>query len=143
MEPGIEKRVYTRFRCGGEASLRKIAEESPYQAKIIEVSIGGCLLDVDDVKLAESFAIGSIAEITFRVNGEPFRVNAEVRSRRAGCALGMRFDQLSFRTTSRLRELVQELEQCCEQARQAREIQQAREAKEAKEAKDARTMHGR
>ena len=124
MDSNLERRVYIRFRCGGRAALHKFADDLVYPAKILEVSAGGCLLDVDDVTVAESLEVGVIVEVAFKVSGESFRVSAEVRSRRSGTVIGFRFDQLSSRTTARLRELVQGLERNCKDAQQARAAQE-------------------
>jgi hypothetical protein len=106
-EPGEELRRAPRLQCSGLAGIQTLpAVEKPCPAKIVNLSIGGCLIESErPLKLA----VDEIVELIFCVNHMPFRVRGRVRSIRSETLIGFQFPQLSDRVRMQLQDLVGEL----------------------------------
>jgi hypothetical protein len=106
-EPGEELRRAPRLQCSGLAGIQTLpAVEKPCPAKIINLSVGGCLIE-SEVPL--TLAMDEIVELIFCVNHMPFRVRGKVRSIRSATLMGFQFPQISDRVRRQLEDLVGEL----------------------------------
>jgi PilZ domain len=96
-----------RLQCSGSAGVQTLPNtEKPVPAKIINLSIGGCLMDL---KSPIPLAVDETVELIFCVNNWPFRVRGKVRSIRSETLIGFQFPQLSDRIRRQLEDLVGEL----------------------------------
>ena len=107
-----ERRVYSRIRCAGNASIRQPEGASAWPAKIVELSAGGCLLQVEGLGLA-GLACGDQVELTLRADEKPLLLGAELRSQRGAEMLGFRFQPMSLEQNGRLEEILQEMDKSC------------------------------
>ena len=106
MIPGSDKRLHSRIECQGTATILTKQGAPRCEAKILDLSFGGCLMEVEN---HHDLALETMVELTFSVNYEPFRIRGEVRSLRSERAVGFQFHSLSPRTTGRLKELIADL----------------------------------
>jgi hypothetical protein len=106
-KPYKELRRSPRLECSGLASVQTLpACEMPYPAKIINLSVGGCLMEFErPMALIQD----EIVELLFCVNQMPFRVSGQVRVIRSVKLVGFQFPQLNDRVRSQLEELIGEL----------------------------------
>ena len=113
-----DRRGTPRFLCGGTAELFLTPESAPVSASITNLSLTGCQLRLEPSPQTLNFKIMGEYEIAFCVNGEPFRVKAQLRSTHEQL-MGMLFLQLSSRTKLRIQDLILELEQRAQLLRKA------------------------
>lgn len=102
-----ERRSSPRLQCSGLAGIQKLpAAEKPCPAKILDLSVGGCLMALEKpVRLV----IDEFVELIFCVNHIPFRVRGKVRVLRSETLVGFQLSQLSERARRQLEDLVREL----------------------------------
>ncbi|MGD0942248.1 MAG: PilZ domain-containing protein [Terracidiphilus sp.] len=106
-DPGAELRKAPRLQCSGLAGIQTLpAVEKPCPAKIINLSIGGCLMEFERPL---QLATDEIVELIFCVNHMPFRVRGQVRAIRSETLVGFQFPMLSDRIRRQLEDLVGEL----------------------------------
>ncbi len=102
-----ELRRAPRLTCSGLAGIQTLpACEKPFPARIANLSVGGCLMELQE---PHSFFMGEIVELIFRVNYKPFRVRGKVRAIRSETLVGFQFPQLSERVRRQLEDLIGEL----------------------------------
>ncbi|MGA2833292.1 MAG: PilZ domain-containing protein [Terracidiphilus sp.] len=102
-----ELRQSPRLGCRGFGAIQTLpASERPCPARILNLSVGGCLMEL---KAPLDLAMDEIVELLFNVNQMPFRVRATVRALRSKGLVGFEFLQLSERTRRHLCELIGEL----------------------------------
>jgi hypothetical protein len=102
-----ELRQSPRLGCRGYGAVQTLpASEQPCPARILNLSVGGCLMEL---KGPLDIAVDEIVELIFNVNQMPFRVRAKVRAVRSKGLVGFQFLQLSERTRRHLHELIGEL----------------------------------
>ena len=102
-----ELRRTPRLQCSGLAGIQMLpACEKPCPARIVNLSIGGCLMESER---SLGLEIDEIVELIFCVNQMPFRVRGQVRAIRSKTLVGFQFPQLSDRVRRQLEDLVGEL----------------------------------
>ena len=102
-----ELRSSPRLQCAGLAGVQTLPnDERPFPAKIINLSIGGCLMKTE---MPLTVAMDEIVELIFCVNLMPFRVRGMVRAIRSETLVGFQFLHLSARSRRQLEELIGEL----------------------------------
>src|ERR1035437_960638 len=101
-----EKRRYPRFECTGTGGVRIASSEPPSCAKIVDLSIDGCLMVLQQ---PPAIPQDSLVELTFIVNWLPFRVRAIAKVIRSATTIGVQFHQVSKRTQLYLEDLIEEL----------------------------------
>lgn len=102
-----ELRQSPRLGCRGLGAVQTLpASERPCPARILNLSVGGCLMEL---KAPLDLAVSEIVELIFNINQMPFRVRAKVRALRSKGLVGFQFLQLSERTRRYLHELIGEL----------------------------------
>jgi hypothetical protein len=102
-----ELRRSPRLQCSGLAGIQTLpACEKPCPARIVNLSIGGCLMELEKPL---TLAKDEIVELIFCVNQMPFRVRGKVRAIRSEILVGFQFPQLSDRIRRQLEDLVGEL----------------------------------
>ena len=102
-----ELRESPRLGCRGFGAIQTLpANEQPCPARILNLSAGGCLMEL---KGPLDLAVDEIVELIFNVNQTPFRARAKVRAVRSKGLVGFQFLQLSERTRRYLHELIGEL----------------------------------
>jgi hypothetical protein len=108
MPPGGEElRQSPRLGCRGIGAIQTLPpSEQPCPAKILNLSMGGCLMEL---KAPLDLAVDEIVELIFSVNQVPFHVRGQVRVIRPKVSVGFQFLQLSERTRWHLSELIEEL----------------------------------
>lgn len=116
-EPGVqcerrtkvseELRRAPRLQCSGVAGIQTLpACDKPCPATIINLSIGGCLMESER---SLTLAKNEIVELTFCVNQIPIRVRGQVRAIRSKSRIGFQFPRVSDRVRMQLEDLVREL----------------------------------
>jgi hypothetical protein len=104
---GVEQRQSTRLECEGAGAIQTLpACERPFPAKILNLSVDGCLMELQGPL---DLATDEIVELLFTVNQMPFRVRGKIRAVRSIVLVGSQFLQLSERTRRHLHELIEEL----------------------------------
>jgi hypothetical protein len=108
MRKGAEElRQSPRLGCRGIGEIQTLpVSEPPCPAKILNLSVGGCLMEL---KRPLDLAVDEIVELLFTVNQMPFRVRAKVRAVRLKALVGFQFLRLSERSQRYLHELIGEL----------------------------------
>lgn len=102
-----ELRRSPRLACTGLAGVQKIPRcEKPCPARIVNLSVGGCLMELQE---PQCFEMGEMVELIFSVNCLPLRVQGKVRSLQSGRLAGFQFPQLSDRVRRQLEDLIGEL----------------------------------
>lgn len=103
---GNERRRNPRFACFGFAGVQPTPEAMPLPAKVVNLSAGGCLIVLEE---PHALTQDTTVELTFDVNGQPFRLWGKVRVIRADRSIGFQFPLLSERVRKRLDSLIEEL----------------------------------
>jgi len=102
-----ELRRAPRLQCSGAAGIQTLpACNKPCPATIINLSIGGCLMESER---SLTLTKNEIVELTFCVNQMPIRVRGCVRAIRSESVIGFQFPQVSDRVRRQLEDLVGEL----------------------------------
>lgn len=103
----VELRSTPRLQCFGHAGVQTLpAYELPCPARIINLSLGGCLMALET---PQELVMDEIVELIFCVNQLPFRVRGKVRSLRSETLIGFQFFHLSNRTRTQLEDLIKEM----------------------------------
>jgi hypothetical protein len=103
----VEQRSSPRLQCFGQAGIQILpAYEMPSPAKIVNLSLGGCLM-ASEIPL--ELVMDQIVELIFSVNHMPFHVRGKVRSLRSETLIGFQFPYLSNRVRARLEDLIKEM----------------------------------
>jgi hypothetical protein len=96
-----------RLQCSGLAGIQTLpVSEKPFPAKIMNLSVGGCLMKLE---MPLILAMDEIVELLFCVNQMPFRVRGKVRAIRSDTLIGFQFPHLSTRSRRQLEDLIGEL----------------------------------
>ena len=82
------------------------ADALPLPARIVNVSKGGCLIEL---RKSQSLDQSTSAELTFKVNRLPFRIRVRAAAIRSDTMIGFEFPVLSGRVGGQLEELIEEL----------------------------------
>jgi c-di-GMP-binding flagellar brake protein YcgR len=101
-----ERRQDERFRCTGNADVRRAVDAPPLSARIVDVSNGGCLIVLHK---SQKFLPNETVELAFNVNRLPFRMQGQAASIRSDTTVGFKFSALSRRVRWQLDELIEEL----------------------------------
>jgi hypothetical protein len=101
-----DKRRNLRFGCTGPADVLLAADTPLLPARIVNVSKGGCLIELQK---SQSLDQGTSAELTFKVNRLPFRMRVRAAAIRSDTMIGFEFPVLSERVRGQLEELIEEL----------------------------------
>jgi hypothetical protein len=102
-----ELRTSPRLQCSGTAGIQMLPIiDDPTPAKILNLSIGGCLMELERPL---TVAIDDTAELIFCVNNWPFRVRGKVRAIRSEKLIGFQFPQLNDRIKRQLEDLIGEM----------------------------------
>lgn len=103
---GNEQRRHPRLRCFGSAEVYFTVSGVPCEAKIINLSLEGCLAVLETPQVMHKDAL---VEIVFSVNQLPFRVRGQIKAVRSSTEVGFLFPALSKRARVRLGDLIEEL----------------------------------
>jgi hypothetical protein len=106
MNMNIERRRNPRYQCAGSACVRIAANEPLYAARIVNLSMGGCLIVLAK---PQNLSKDMLVELSFAVNHLPFRVRGQVKTIRHDRMVGFHFPQLRERTRYGLEDLIEEL----------------------------------
>jgi hypothetical protein len=101
-----DRRRNARFACTGHADVLLAADAPLLPARIVNVSKGGCLIELQK---PQSLDLGTSAELTFKANRLPFRMRVRAAAIRSGTLVGFQFNPLSERVRRQLEELIEEL----------------------------------
>lgn len=101
-----DRRRSPRFGCTGHADVLLAADAPLLPARIVNLSKGGCLIELQKSQKIEK---STSAELTFSVNRLPFRMRVRAAAIRSGTLVGFEFDLLSERVRGQLEELIDEL----------------------------------
>ncbi len=95
-----------RLECAGTAGVQVVVLDAPRPARVVNLSVGGCLLVLKEPQFLSQ---DTILELTFRINDLQFRVWGQVRAIRSGTQIGFQFSLLSDRVRRRLEDLIAQL----------------------------------
>jgi c-di-GMP-binding flagellar brake protein YcgR len=101
-----QKRRHPRMECSGSASLHLLDGELELRGRILDLSLEGCLLVLEEPAGLQE---GAVVELSFSARQLPFRVVAQVKVKRNTITIGFQFLKISRRGTCQLGELIQEL----------------------------------
>jgi hypothetical protein len=101
-----DRRRNPRFGCTGHADVLLAADAPLLPARIVNVSKGGCLIELQK---SQSLDQSTSAELTFEVNRLPFRIRVRAAGIRSDTMIGFEFPVLSERVRGQLEELIEEL----------------------------------
>jgi|ERR1700677_1223151 hypothetical protein len=101
-----EKRRTPRFACNGAAGIQLAPGLVYLPAKIANLSADGCLIELQK---PQRLSQDTIAELTFTINDQPFRMWGRVRAIRTDTTIGFKFLHLSDRVRRRLSGLLEQL----------------------------------
>jgi PilZ domain len=108
LEVEDERRRHSRFECAGTALLYRSPGATADTAKILDISLGGCLIELAEPKYVP---LGSAVELSFVVRQLAFRVCATVKISRSAKVFGLQFGTMGARTKYDLTELMDELQE--------------------------------
>lgn len=100
------RRRNPRFACLGVAGVQRKPTEEPIPAKVVNLSAGGCLIVLEE---PHALTQDTTVELTFEVNGQPFRVWGKVRAVHSDLDIGLEFPLMSERVRRRLEDLIEQL----------------------------------
>ena len=103
MSANKERRRNRRYRCIAPATVQVSLDDVPCLARIVDLSIGGCLVVLRD---PQSLSEDTVVELTFDVDQLPFRLRAQVRAIRSDVSIGCQFLIASPRVQKRLDDLI-------------------------------------
>ena len=103
---GNEQRRHPRLRCFGAAEVYFTVNGVPCRAKVVNLSLEGCLAILETPQTMKQDAM---VEIVFSVNQLPFRVRGQIKAVRSSTEVGFLFPALSKRARVRLEDLIEEL----------------------------------
>jgi c-di-GMP-binding flagellar brake protein YcgR len=98
-----QKRRHPRMECSGSASLHLLDEELELRGRILDLSLEGCLLVLEEPAGLQE---GAVVELSFSARQLPFRVVAQVKVKRNTITIGFQFLKISRRGTCQLGELI-------------------------------------
>jgi c-di-GMP-binding flagellar brake protein YcgR len=101
-----QKRKHPRVSCSGEASVHFFGDGMSSHARILDLSLEGCLIALEAPIEVKPDAV---VELSFSVKQLPFRVRAQVKVVRSHTTLGFQFLQINRRGRSHQLELMEEL----------------------------------
>jgi c-di-GMP-binding flagellar brake protein YcgR len=102
------RRQEVRQQYKANASISRAGTASQYQAAVIDLSSGGCLIRL--LKKGD-FEVDDLVDLSVQSSDISFRARGDVRQvREDGTVLGIRLQSLTARGKALIRELIQELE---------------------------------
>jgi hypothetical protein len=102
----IERRRNPRYKCAGIACVQIVADEPPCPARIVNLSMGGCMIVLQK---PQCLSKDMLVELSFDINHLPFRVRGQVKAIRSDRMIGFHFPQLRERARYGLKDLIEEL----------------------------------
>jgi hypothetical protein len=102
------RRSAPRLPVDGPASLLFLKHGASVACRVVDLSLGGCLIEAQEQLLA---CILLRVEVSFKVNGLAFRFNGVTQWTDGRCRVGIRFVDLPSRRKDELAELLCEVEQ--------------------------------
>ena len=99
-----ERRVYPRFEWSMTANISELSGGPPAQARLADISLGGCYLDM----LAPS-PLNSRVRISLDIEREGFEATAEIKFSAPRMGMGLQFISMSDRDRALLEKLLRRL----------------------------------
>jgi hypothetical protein len=106
-----ERRRFPRYDCIGPAQLFLPQLSTPLEAKVTNLSLGGCRFHLLPSSNTHWLKLDDPVELAFAILSEPFRVRAEPCFRLHGDTVGLHFVQVSPRSLRRMGDLVLALQE--------------------------------
>lgn len=103
---GAERRTAPRFSIEEPVTVHPLAGAAKLEAKITDLSVGGCRLEVDTRYLTGAMLR---VELQFQVKGVVFRLLGVTAGRRTARSIGIRFVDLPERRKADLAEIIGEI----------------------------------
>ena len=131
-EQYLDRREVPRFEVDESAALLHIASGTRYTCRILDLSLGGCRMCLDQ---KQSLRESARVELTFKVNGILFRFPGVTKWTDGRSMIGIEFAAMSSRRKDELAEIISEIaaEIAANAARQAAEEKAAKEREAAEE----------
>lgn len=101
-----DRRALRRFRCHGSAAVWQSGTKYSVEAKVSEMSEGGCYLE-----MATPPPVGTDLSVLLKVNGAMVCASATVRHSTPGVGMGVRFDSICTEELACLRGVLDRLAQ--------------------------------
>ncbi len=99
-----ERRGAKRIRCSGTGHITQPGVAFPIWAKVADVSMGGCY-----VELVFAIPRGSIVDVSLTINNKTFAAKGKVVTSHPGVGIGIRFSHISPEDQKILADLLEEL----------------------------------
>lgn len=99
-----ERRLFERLRCYGTGQIRQPGVAFPIWAKIIDVSMGGCYLE-----LIFTLPRHAPVELQMTINDHTFAAKGTVATSHPGIGIGVRFTGMEEKNRAVLREIMEGL----------------------------------
>lgn len=105
---GEDRRAHPRYSVDEEAHLLLVGHGQAAECRVLDLSLEGCrLLCAGRI----SPALQSRVEITFTINGIPFRLGGVVQRNNGSGELGVRFPEMTAHRKAEWVEIVEEVQQ--------------------------------
>jgi hypothetical protein len=105
---GEDRRAHPRFSVDEEARMLLVGHGYSSECRVLDLSIEGCRLHSSGRILP---ALHTRVEITFTINGIPFRVGGTVQRNNGAGELGVRFPDMTDHRRAEWAEIVAEVQQ--------------------------------
>lgn len=102
--PSEERRKHWRYPCFGEAWVRTRGADVLLEARLADISLGGCYLDT-----MNPFPSETEMELEFSLGGRSVLAQGRVRASRQGFGMGVAFTEITGTELTKLQELIDSL----------------------------------
>lgn len=99
-----ERRGSRRIRCAGTAQIRQQGVSFPIWAKLVDISMGGCYME-----MVFTIPRGSAVDIQLTINTRNLTARGKVVTSHPGVGVGIRFTEIATEGLMVLAEILQEL----------------------------------
>ena len=103
-----DRRMHPRYSIDAEAGLQLVGHERAFNCRILDLSLEGCCMRAEGRFPSH---LRCQVEVTFKVNGLPFRLGGLIQRCSNSNEVGIRFVGVSARRMAEWGELVAEVEE--------------------------------
>ncbi len=100
----VERRRWPRYPCAGTARVWQDDSEMPVNARVNELSLGGCYIEI-----MSPFRVGTNIRLELSVNNKLVRLAGVVRTMQAAFGMGVEFTAIVDPEQRRLQQIISEL----------------------------------
>jgi hypothetical protein len=105
---GRDRRAHPRFAVDEEAHMLRVGHGRSHECRVLDLSLEGCRLQCV-ARIAPP--LQSRVEVTFTINGIPFRLGGEIQRSNGSGELGVRFSEMTVHRKAEWVEIVAEVQE--------------------------------